>query len=370
MDEQVKNLYALDPEFRPTRLVSLFSDYKHLEESNNEGFKANTQAWKRIVLKLIEEEQLLVLDYHQLQKKLTYVSNTGEYVPQGLYIVLEELVKEGRLEFVKPKGVVGYFRWLVAGNVKNQKLMCSETVKKIRSKFNDEVNGLNSDYLLKNINIEKDADFGLDLQIFDIAKNDKMNANFAIYRMENFISQKNKEIQKYQDMAKQSIKDKKVDSAKSQLKISKMIESQKNRALISLEQLYNLKGKIEESENNGLVLGSLQTGKGVLKAINANMRDVENLVQELNDEVQQVNDISGLLGKNLEEENPALENELDEELKKMENEPVEMKQVLKQLESLNVNETELKQNCKETLNSGDKSEKELADNGKPVAIPN
>lgn len=366
MDKLARNIYETDPEFRPTRLVSLFSDYKHLEEVNQEGFKANLQAWKRVVSKLIDQANLLLIDYKDLQKRLTYTTTTGEYVPQGLYIVLEELVKDGKLEIVKPKGVWGLLRWMVTGDVRNQRLLSTDIMKKVKGKAKGEINELHLKHLLKDLGIEDSENIIVESHLVDIEQNSNTNVNFAIYRMEQFIAEKDKEIEKYKDLVKDSIKRKNLDNAKSQLKISKIMESQRSKALESLEQLHILKSKIEESENNKIVIGSLITGKEALKSMNVDINDVEDLVEGLNDEVHKIDNISDLLGKSVTDTNNFENEELDKELERIENEEAEMDQTLNNLKSLKIDPSaqKLSDNKKEEQIDNTKEEK------KRVAIAN
>ncbi|TID17194.1 hypothetical protein CANINC_004053 [Pichia inconspicua] len=367
MNELTRNIYETDPDFRPTRLVSLFSDYKHLEEVNYEGFKANLQTWKRVIVKLIDQANLLVLNYYDLQKQLTYTTNTGEYIPQGLYIALEELVKDGKLEYIKPKGTLGYLRWMVTWDIRKQKLICVDTVKKIKDKVKGEVNELHMKSLLGELGIEDEEKIVVESQLFDIEQNPITNINFAIYQVENCIATKNKEINRYKSLVKESIREKNLDNAKSQLKISKIMEMQRIKALERLEQLHLLKSKIEESENNKIVIESLNTGNDALKSLSTDINEVEDLVEELNDEVHKVDSVSDLLGQSVTDESTFKEDDIDEELRKIENEEAEMDQTLKDLEDLKIEPSVKKLSDNEKKGVDDvynKKEKKL------LALPN
>ncbi|KAH3672109.1 hypothetical protein WICPIJ_010153 [Wickerhamomyces pijperi] len=94
---QLRQAVTSHPLFTPTRLYSLYSDFKKLKEINPDGYEANLIAWRSLLIELFQNGLLsnsFILDTRTLEQDLT-LSNYGK--PLGLCFVLEELIAEGEL---------------------------------------------------------------------------------------------------------------------------------------------------------------------------------------------------------------------------------------------------------------------------------
>lgn len=89
MDTLVKKV----PEFRESRLASLFSDFADLKEINPEGYAANVDAWAALLSEAIKShlfKSSVSVPTAKLAQDLSY-AKYGE--PKSLALVLEELVR-------------------------------------------------------------------------------------------------------------------------------------------------------------------------------------------------------------------------------------------------------------------------------------
>lgn len=92
----IEEIIKSTPEFRPSRLSSLYSDFEKLKILNPIGYEANIQAWKTLLLKLISSHKLSTdsrisfKTYNPDILQLVSLLNYGK--PQSLGIVINELV--------------------------------------------------------------------------------------------------------------------------------------------------------------------------------------------------------------------------------------------------------------------------------------
>ncbi|KAG0683553.1 hypothetical protein C6P40_001784 [Pichia californica] len=94
--ENINKLYESNPEFRESRLKSLFSDYSSLKESNPEGYNANINVWKNFLSLVLSSQYELTFNYNSLQKDLIYKKNSTIFKPEGLFIALNEMLNSDK----------------------------------------------------------------------------------------------------------------------------------------------------------------------------------------------------------------------------------------------------------------------------------
>lgn len=414
----MKNLYKDNPHFRDTRLPSLFSDFKQLEQTNNEGFKANIDAWRSVIVKYMTENDHLCCTYDDLIDSLKYTVNGKVYRPLGIYLVLNRLVNEDHSviplsEYMKSSlstdhtlkiksGLVTSFfnvLWppkhsntLVSfdskGNGKEEYMLLdklieySELIKGQIPNVNDPMNKkqlydltkgkLNISesefekcliYLSRDVGelqmvgtnvvvlraspetqIEQVVTEGMgeDLQVM-------ASLNFIIYQLSNHSDEKHKQLD---ELRKEIIEDLKKDhkmAARGKQRRSKVIKAQLEDTIVKLEQLNILKLKMEQAENNRLVLSAFETNSKVLKKLNSETTNIDSIIDDLMGEIDKTEETTNVLADSLEngplavaEDEEAINNELDELQKEIDQEskPIgketELEELNSKLESLNI----------------------------------
>lgn len=91
----MEKLFLDIPQFKESRLPSLYSDFSHLKEINPEGFAANQDAWKALLLAALKKHTFhssITLPGTQLAHKLLHPVY-GE--PKLLSFVLDQQIKSG-----------------------------------------------------------------------------------------------------------------------------------------------------------------------------------------------------------------------------------------------------------------------------------
>lgn len=86
------NIYIDNPHFRKTRLPSLFSDFSRLQQTNAEGFRANIDAWRSVIIQFLSQNEQLSWKYEDLLEKFKYKVDAKVYKPLGLHLVLDHMV--------------------------------------------------------------------------------------------------------------------------------------------------------------------------------------------------------------------------------------------------------------------------------------
>lgn len=104
-------IFGQDGHFRESRLPSLFSDFGRLRETNLEGFKANIDAWRGVLVKYMQMNDGLFTTYEDMAADLEYKGKK----PLGLYLALDHLVNEDHTvvplsEFEKSPVLTDYTR--------------------------------------------------------------------------------------------------------------------------------------------------------------------------------------------------------------------------------------------------------------------
>lgn len=147
---------------------------------------------------------------------------------------------------------------------------------------------------------------------------DLADLNYAIYKLNEYNQLKQDEITKLDDDVKNSIKIGQIKVAKSKLKVKKLIERQLLKSLSSLENIHMVKVKIEDAQNNLLIMGTLEVNSKLLKSLNAkiSVEDIDNAMDNITDEIDKSNEISGKLGKSINKRED-IDDELEQLAKEM-----------------------------------------------------
>lgn len=372
--KSIQELYANNQEFRESRLKSLFSDYSSLKESNPEGYHANLNVWKHFLTVLFESQSALTFDYTTLFNELKYRSATKVYTPEGLYIAINSMLNDdkniiflsevktiGEAGKSKSYGILGTLSWILFGtrhvdirntNHKNQQLVFIPKLENYSKKVkiylasllkegpinlvhlqrvlrdnNIEISNEDLRYVLFysindfNISFENDVIFSSSVPV---SKEDETtniedlkhitDLNYTIYKLQQYNNGKVKEITELDAQIKQSIKDKNQITARSQLKLKKMLEAQLQKTLISLENLHTMKIKVEDAHNNLLISNVWKDNSKMLKLLNGrtSKTNLDDIFDELYEEIENTDSISGKLGNPVDQkyDDEEIENEL------------------------------------------------------------
>lgn len=363
----VEELYKKNTDFRESRLKSLFSDYFSLKESNPEGYNANLNVWKHFLTTLFESQLPLSFDYELLSRELVYKTASRSYVPEGLYIAINELLNEksiillSQLEADKTKEGKSDFletiKWLIFGS-RNPDIRSKEYKKELLifmpklQKYAEKVKSfllpllkegpVNLDHLqdvliherfnisksdlinvllylknqMPNINVEKEVLYILpsdlpkeDARVDTEGLKNLTDLNFTIYKLHMYNEEKSKEITQLSEKISESIKNKSQATARSQLKLKKMLELQVQKTLSSLENLHTLKLKLEDAHNNVMISKVWKDNSKILKLLNdeATDKDLDVVFDSLYEEIQNTNTVSeklaqGAIGENNDKE--------------------------------------------------------------------
>ena len=373
---EVQQLYKKNPEFRESRLKSLFSDFTHLKELNPEGYNANLNVWMHFLSTYFDSQASLSFDYDDLVRRLVYKTTSKTYLPEGLFIAINEMLnaksvillselKENGSEKEK-SSVLETIKWVLFGSeridvrdakYKDQPLVFVPKIEKYssqiktsllplvaegpvnlnhlqsvlsRDNFKISKQDLNNTllYLKKEmpmIKIEEEIIYSLSSNSTE--EEDKIDGgelqhlsdlNYTIYKLHLYNNEKSKEIDELNQKVKESISSKNHITARSQLKLKKLLELQVQKTLASLENLHTLKFKLEDAHNNLLISKVMKDNSKVLKFLNeeATEKDLDTLFDTLYDEIQNADAVSDKLGQTLVGE--VNEEEIEEDLMKLE----------------------------------------------------
>lgn len=129
-------------------------------------------------------------------------------------------------------------------------------------------------------------------------------------------------VDKQTELAKKAIVNKQPDRAKFYLRSKKQQETIINSTLDQLNNLEQIIGTIEFKLIESDVIKGLQQGNKVLQKLNNEMKieKIESIIDQLEDEKLKVDEVTELLGSAGPQLNISEENEVDEELKNLEEE--------------------------------------------------
>jgi charged multivesicular body protein 7 len=347
--------------FTKTRLPSLYSDFRKLEQVNPDGYEANLIAWRSLFTEFITHSQFrntFVIETEGLLEELT-LAEFGK--PMCVDVALEDLVKGGDL--------VPWTQWTTTDGLYNRHLVRPvlnwavnrfvwDTSYKIKSK-----NGLKNDKLVSKVMLEKYVDAlekklstkrhelvfrrdqfrqflqGLDIKI-EVCSTHLTELDFEvlitflhrdlrkIHIRENVIKfgdevtnedvgiceikatvktleEKNKELQCKIDSISTKLKQSLTDKSNKELSLNllkskKIAEQSLNKQLVSLTQLESVLYKIDESSSNLQLLNALEKGSVLLKGLNAQFGGVdrvESIMDELEEEKYEADQIADQLNR-------------------------------------------------------------------------
>lgn len=371
----MQKLYQENSEFRESRLKSLFSDFSHLKESNPEGYRANITVWKHMIQTVLDSDPNLSFKYDDLKKKLKYNSSKYELVPEGLSLVLNEMISKDKsivlLSDVVNKenksGILGAIKSLLFGNELDVTNITDELVllsklqnlakqikaimmpilqsgpinvnhlSKVLKENQLEVTNKDLNSVLSYLSKQNSGIFVSDIMIYKSEESLQNGDNseledmkhltdlkFTIYQLDRYNAEKAKEIKKLDSDIRELIKEGNQQQAKSKLKLKKILELQVKKTLSSLENLHTLQVKIEDAQNNLLITKLWKQNSDILKILNEKANKDNNLDEffdTLYDEIQNTDEISDKLGASLLNKNDeSIEAELNELENKVNNE--------------------------------------------------
>jgi charged multivesicular body protein 7 len=359
--KDIKRLYDQNPEFRESRLKSLFSDFITLKESNPEGYMANLNTWKQFLITLFETENLLCFQYKKLQKELTYRTAKNDFIPEGLYIALNDMINNDKTILLRSRieepveqntGILNALKNFILrrniidvrnNSMKGEVLVSNKILKEKCYKIshflsqnleNDAINiehlhdilnenkivvsvedlklsliylskGSNDVYIKDNIITGKETehetdDFKIDKSNIEDLRHIS-DLNFIIYKLQKYNNAKFDEINELDFKIRESIRAKNLLSSKSQLKSKKILEQQVQKTLKNLENLQVLKIKVEEAQNNLMISKVWKQNSNVLKMLNqeTEAQDLDSVFDTLYDEIQNTDKISNKLGSKI-----------------------------------------------------------------------
>lgn len=375
----IQRAYKDNPEFRESRLLSLFSDFASLKESNPEGYMANLNVWKQFLISVFESEDLLSFYYEEFQKKLIYRTNKNDFLPQGLYIVINDMINNDKSISVlldlertqdSKSGIIDTLKNVIFGKrlvdvrdktTKQEVLISKEILEKKSNQIksillpiikDDPINLIHLQAILKDksvfvsdadlvlclkfiskepsevcfedgVIIQKQKAINLDMDTGDKNKLDDLrnigDLNFAIYKLQKYNNEKLAEIKQLDSRIRESIKLKNLLSSKAQFRLKKILEQQVQKTSTSLENLHLLKIKVEDAHNNLLISKVWKENSNILKILNekTETQNIDEVFDDLYNEIQNTNIISDKLSSKIVE--PDYEdNEIETELAKLE----------------------------------------------------
>lgn len=373
----IEELYKNNSEFRESRLKSLFSDYHNLKEHNPEGYEANLNIWKHFLSQVFQSNDSLTFNYELLSKELCYKTSKASYKPEGLYIALNEMLNsdkniislsavqstykeedENSSLFSKISSILFGSTYIDIRNKKyrNESFIFVpkiEEYSQILKKYlipiikegpmnlkhlqsilhNNEFNINNDDLMYSLLYLNKSMKQftvvdGIIYWFNEKLMEEKVNTddlkhitdlNYAIYKLQLYNDEKSTEITNLNIQIRKSLKDKNQITAKSQLKLKKMLEFQLQKTLTSLENLHAIKIKVEDAQNNILVSKVWKDNSKVLKILNEKVKDsnFDDIFDSLYEEIQTTNQISDHLGQQIDGDDVSDE-EINKELCKLE----------------------------------------------------
>lgn len=376
----IQKLFQANPEFRESRLKSLFSDFSEMKESNPEGYMANLNVWKHFLDSVFEKEKTLAFNYEKFQKLLSYRTTKNDFFPQGLYIVLNSMVNVDNSILLTSelyedgnsgRSIFGLLKSLISGKKETDvrfvdcDLVCVSNLEHLCDKVRNPLLPLIEkdaispvhlhDILNRNGMVIDFSDLELCLVymckrsdklvyqngvIFfnepgDSLKKDLVNhgqmsdlqhisdLNYTIYKLEQYNAEKTDEIKKLDDKIKESLRQKNLSSAKEQLKVKKMLDLHVAKTFSTLANLQSLKIRVEDAHNNVLVSKVLKDNSEVLKILNkkaTGKNNLDDVFDTLYDEIQNTDIISEKLGANVARAVNGDDQEIEDELAQLETE--------------------------------------------------
>ncbi|KAG7902094.1 hypothetical protein KL935_002054 [Ogataea polymorpha] len=357
-----------DPQFKESRLESLYSNFNHLKE-NPEGLEANVAAWKSLLLDARNKcpdqfEDKVAFDSDSLVDQFSLPSKG--LVPKGLNKVIDQLVQERVLvpfsQYQQDKGLLGrVVGWVFgpryqSGNDSSGQLRKGERFI-IISELSKWSLRLGS-YLSNNSPLVKDhlvdlASKDLGLSRFDIeccllclererklaVEGDVVRVldetqqevqlspeqvesiatlKYSIYKMTKYNDETEKRVHELEARVREYVKKNQMIRAKSELKIQKALSAKLQKSTQGLENLVLLLYKIEENNNNMLAVKTLESNSKILKNMNEQVGDIASVVQEVREEWDRLDQLSEHLGAFT-----ADDSSIDEELELLEKEEKE-----------------------------------------------
>lgn len=396
----IEDLYANNPEFRESRLKSLFSDYHNLKEHNPEGYEANLNIWKHFLSQVFLSNNSLAFNYDSLSKELFYKTGNTLYKPKGLYIAVNEMLNSDKSiislsevqsinkEDTNSSNLFSRITLFLFGSsyidiqnkyYRNESFIFRPKIEEysqiIRTYLTPLIkdgpinlehlqsilhyNGFNigNDDLMysllylnrtmKQFTVVNDIIYCVDEKLIEENVNTDdlkhiTDLNYAIYKLQLYNDEKSKEITKLNDQIKKSLKDKNQITAKSQLKLKKMLEIQLQKTLASLENLHTIKIKVEDAQNNILISKVWKDNSNVLKLLNKKVKDdnVDDIFDSIYDEIQDTNKISENLGRYI--DNNVNDEEIEKELLELEEDVKKERNKSKNNTNKNNNNNEIK----------------------------
>lgn len=366
--------------FTKTRLPSLYSDFRKLQDFNPDGYDANLVAWRSLFTELFTECKLkhtFALETAGLQDELILA---GQGKPMCVDLVLEDLVRTGDL--------IPWSRWVQSEGIYETKWVkpvinwaLNRFIWDTRYKLGAK-HGLKDDTLVSKLMLEKyvgslfkvlstkrhelvfkkdqfrklletadiivngykphlsDLDFEILLTYLDrdvgriyirdeVIKFDEeiTDVDVGICEIKTTIEaleDKNKELQTKIDATnvrlKQSLNNKSnKELSLNLLRSKKVAERSLSKQLNSLTQLESVLYKIDESSSNLQMLSALEKGSVVLKSLNAQSGGVER-VEEIMDELEEDKYQADQITEQFQRLGPVNNSEVEEELQMLEEE--------------------------------------------------
>lgn len=142
---------------------------------------------------------------------------------------------------------------------------------------------------------------------------------FIIYRLTNHCKEKHRELDDLREEIKEDLKQDHKVSARAKQRRSKLMKAQLEDTIGKLEQLNILKLKMEQAENNRLVLNAFETNSKVLKRLNSQATDVESIIVDLMDEIDKTEETSSVLAGSLQDATTVDDDAINAELEEIEN---------------------------------------------------
>ncbi|KAG7825011.1 hypothetical protein KL909_001303 [Ogataea angusta] len=354
-----------DPQFKESRLESLYSNFNHLKE-NPEGLEANVTAWKALLLDAKNKcpdqfRDKVAFDSDSLVDQFSLPSKG--LVPKGLNKVIDQLVQERVLvpysQYQQDKGLLGrVVGWVFgpryqSGNDDSGQLRKGEhfVISSELSRWSRELGS----YLSNNSPLVKDhlldlASKDLGLSRFDIEcclicleRERKVvvegpvvrfldetqqevqlspeqvesiaTLKYSIYKMTKYNDETEKKVHELEARVREYVKKNQMIRAKSELKIQKALSAKLQKSTQGLENLVLLLYKIEENNNNMLVVKTLESNSKILKSMNEQVGDIASVVQEVREEWGKMDELGEHLGAIA-----ADDSSIDEELELLEKE--------------------------------------------------
>lgn len=252
-------------------------------------------------------------------------SDDGGLIPNEKFICLSKL-----------KDIAGQIKLLLTSNNPAklnhlQKLAENNNVVKTQTDFDcciqyltrDTMDvGLNGDitYLLGSDGHFKGENIsGLDLATLETVA----DLNYSIFKLQNHYDTLHNSLNTLDHKIHGLIREKRLKLAKSQLRIKKIVEKQLVENQLKLENLQIVRLKLQEAKTNVSVAETLKSNADLLKKINKEAPDADELdsiLQDIGDELDRTTEISSKLGNLTTTETQEEENSIETELSALEKE--------------------------------------------------